>query len=60
MAVAGPAQSSGRCLLRVGWNSIEDHIDRFPGTPQASLLATTIGGYFAEEPMVVHFEDTAL
>jgi hypothetical protein len=49
----------GTYLLRVGWDRIEDHIATFPGTPQAILLAKTIGGYFTEEPMVIHFEDAA-
>lgn len=43
-------------LLRVGWDSIEDHLERFPASPQAAELAATIGDFFVEAPFVVHFE----
>ncbi len=50
----------GTYLLRVGWDRIEDHLEVFPGTPQARLLADAIAGYFADEPTVVHFESAEL
>lgn len=43
-------------LLKVGWDSVEDHVERFPSTPQAERLAATIGGFFLETPFVAHFE----
>jgi heme-degrading monooxygenase HmoA len=46
----------GKYLLRVAWDSLEDHLETFPTTPQAEQLADTIGGYFAGKPLVVHFE----
>ena len=48
----------GTYLLRVGWDRLEDHLEVFPTTPQARHLAAAIGGYFAGEPLVVHFEAT--
>lgn len=47
----------GSYLLRVAWDRIEDHLEVFPATPQATRLADLIGTYFAEAPQVVHFAD---
>lgn len=43
-------------LMKIAWERIEDHLEVFPDTPQAAELAALIGGFFAEEPVVVHFE----
>jgi len=43
------------CLLRVGWEDIDDHLVRFPGSEPADRLARTIGRFFVEEPLVAHF-----
>lgn len=45
-------------LLLVGWDSIEDHLERFPDSEQGAALGDLIGGLFASEPVVKHFEDT--
>jgi heme-degrading monooxygenase HmoA len=43
-------------LLVVSWKSIQDHLERFPTTPQAEQLGAAIAGYFAAEPVVEHFD----
>lgn len=48
---------AGVYLLRVGWNSVEDHIEVFSASTNGKLLADAIGGFFTETPQVVHFED---
>ncbi|MFK0119836.1 antibiotic biosynthesis monooxygenase family protein [Streptomyces sp. NPDC090994] len=48
---------TGGYLLRVSWERIEDHLDTFPATAQATRLAELIGTCFAEPPHVVHFAD---
>ncbi|WP_426241327.1 antibiotic biosynthesis monooxygenase family protein [Nocardioides sp. LHG3406-4] len=47
-------------LLRVGWDRIEDHLERFATSDQGAALGDLIGGLFAEPPVVEHFEDRDL
>jgi heme-degrading monooxygenase HmoA len=47
-------------LLVVGWNSIDDHLQHFPTTPQAEQLGAAIGSFFAAEPVVEHFDADAV
>ncbi len=42
-------------LMKVRWQHLDDHLVRFPRTPQAGQLAATSGGYFLREPIVAHF-----
>lgn len=42
-------------LLRVGWESIEDHTVVFPGTAQAEDLSKILKAHCVEAPHVVHF-----
>lgn len=50
----------GLYLLKVGWDSIEDHLDRFPGSEQGAALDRLIGGLFAADPDVTHFHESDL
>ena len=45
----------GTYLLRVGWQSIEDHTVVFPGTAQAEDLYKILLAHCVEAPHVVHF-----
>ncbi|MFD9667188.1 antibiotic biosynthesis monooxygenase family protein [Rhodococcus sp. NPDC059968] len=47
----------GLYLLRVGWDSVEDHTEVFATSINGKLLAEAIGGFFTETPSVAHFED---
>jgi len=58
--VSKSVDDSGLYLLRVGWDSIEDHLERFPVSDQGAALGELIGGFFAEEPVVAHFENRDL
>ncbi len=60
VAVSTSVDRPGAYLLRVGWDRIEDHLEVFPTTPQAGQLARAIGGFFIEEPTVVHFDSIDL
>lgn len=44
-------------LLKVGWDSIDDHLETFPQSEQGTALGELIGGLFAEEPTVAHFHE---
>ncbi|RYF53227.1 MAG: antibiotic biosynthesis monooxygenase [Comamonadaceae bacterium] len=48
---------AGLYLLRVGWDSVEDHTEAFAVSTEGKLLAEAIGHYFTDTPQVVHFED---
>lgn len=50
----------GLYLLKVGWDSIEDHLERFPHSEQGAALGVLIGGLFAGEPVVTHFHESDL
>lgn len=44
----------GTYLLRVGWDSLEDHLETFPTTPQARMLTETVGPFIVGQPTVIH------
>ncbi|RYH71209.1 MAG: antibiotic biosynthesis monooxygenase [Alcaligenaceae bacterium] len=48
----------GLYLLRVGWDSVEDHTEVFASSTNGKLLGEAIGHYFIETPQVIHFEAT--
>jgi len=50
----------GLYLLRVGWDSIEHHLEHFPHSEQAEALGKLIGHLFAAEPVVTHFDESDL
>jgi len=50
----------GHYLLRVGWDSVEDHTVVFASSTNGKLLAAAIGDFFTETPYVVHFEETVV
>lgn len=56
VALHRSAETSGVYLLRVGWDSVDDHLTTFPTTPQAAELAAAIAGFFAGQPSAEHFE----
>ncbi|MDR6436596.1 heme-degrading monooxygenase HmoA [Paenarthrobacter nicotinovorans] len=47
--------TAGIYLLRVGWESLEDHTVVFPGTSQAEVLYKILLAHCLEAPHVVHF-----
>jgi heme-degrading monooxygenase HmoA len=47
-------------LLRVGWDRVEDHLERFATSDRAAALGDLIGRLFSETPVVNHFEDRDL
>jgi heme-degrading monooxygenase HmoA len=50
------AETANVYLLRVKWDSVDDHLTRFPGTPEAAKLEESIAHYFTGPPTVEHFE----
>ncbi|MGO4587632.1 antibiotic biosynthesis monooxygenase family protein [Paenarthrobacter sp. 2TAF44] len=42
-------------LLRVGWENIEDHTVRFPGTSEANELRRVLMEHCVTPPQVLHF-----
>ncbi|MDF3307543.1 antibiotic biosynthesis monooxygenase family protein [Rhodococcus sp. T2V] len=50
----------GLYLLRVGWDSVEDHTELFASSTNGKNLGEAIGHFFIETPQVIHFEDTAV
>lgn len=48
-------ETPGSYLLRVGWATLEDHIEKFPKSQQASRFAEAIEHFFDREPTLRHF-----
>lgn len=42
-------------LLKVGWQRLEDHTERFASSELATRLGDLIGRFFVEPPFVAHF-----
>jgi MFS family permease len=49
------AETPGAYLLRVGWGTLEDHLEKFPRSEQAGLFAKAIEKFFDHEPDLRHF-----
>ena len=50
----------GLYLLRVAWDSVEDHTQHFASSVNGRQLDAAIAHYFVKEPQVIHFEETAV
>jgi heme-degrading monooxygenase HmoA len=50
----------GVYLLRVGWDTVEQHTDEFSSSSNGALFADAVARYFIETPQVIHFESEAL
>lgn len=48
-------EAPGAYLLRVGWASLEHHVEIFPKSEQAPRFAEAIEHFFAKEPELRHF-----
>lgn len=48
-------ETQGSYLLRVGWATLEDHVEKFPASEQAPRFAAAIEHFFAREPTLRHF-----
>ncbi|WP_067449683.1 antibiotic biosynthesis monooxygenase family protein [Actinomadura macra] len=51
-------ERSGAYLLRIGWESLAHHVERFPISPQAPAFAEVVEKFFAREPELRHFDST--
>ncbi|ANP52989.1 heme-degrading monooxygenase HmoA [Streptomyces griseochromogenes] len=49
-------EAEGPYLLRVGWASLEDHVEKFPKSKQAPEFAAAIEHFFDREPTLRHFD----
>lgn len=49
-------ETEGSYLLRVGWASLEDHVEKFPKSEQAPKFAAAIEHFFDREPTLRHFD----
>ncbi|RST19657.1 antibiotic biosynthesis monooxygenase [Streptomyces sp. WAC05374] len=48
-------ETTGAYLLRVGWATLEHHIEKFPKSEQAPRFAEAIERFFDKEPVLRHF-----
>ncbi|MFI5690074.1 antibiotic biosynthesis monooxygenase family protein [Streptomyces sp. NPDC051636] len=48
-------ETPGAYLLRVGWASLEHHVEMFPKSEQAPRFAEAIEHFFAKAPELRHF-----
>lgn len=48
-------ESPQRYVLQVGWDTVEDHTVGFRQSPAFAQWRALIGPFFAEPPMVEHF-----
>lgn len=53
-------EAPGAYLLRVGWETLEHHLEVFPGTPLAKQFADVVEQFFDREPVLRHFDSTAV
>lgn len=49
-------ESPERYVLQIFWDSVEDHTVGFRGSPLFAQWRAIIGPYFAQPPVVEHFE----
>jgi heme-degrading monooxygenase HmoA len=49
------AETPGAYLLRIGWETLAHHVERFPASPQAPAFAEVVEKFFAREPELRHF-----
>ena len=50
-------ESPTRFVLLVEWDSVEAHLDNFRATERFGQWRGAIGPYFAQPPLVEHFND---
>ena len=49
-------ETPGRYVLLVEWDTLEAHTVGFRGSPAFAEWRAILGGFFAEAPMVEHYE----
>lgn len=47
-------------LLRVRWETLADHLERFPASEAGATFASEVAHFFASAPTVRHFDATAV
>ena len=52
-------ENPGRYLLRIEWETLEDHTVRFRGAPAFTQWRAGGGPFFAAPPLVEHFQAVA-
>jgi heme-degrading monooxygenase HmoA len=52
-------ENPGRYLLRIEWETLEDHTVRFRGSPAFTQWRAGVGPFFAAPPVVEHFQAVA-
>lgn len=60
VALYPSADTPSLYLLHVGWDCVEDHLERFPTTPQAAAFADAVAEFFSAPPTVTHFDEQAV
>ncbi|MDK2770012.1 MAG: antibiotic biosynthesis monooxygenase [Sphingomonas sp.] len=54
MALESTEEDAARYVLRVEWDTIEDHMVGFRESPEFQQWRMQVGGFFVEPPMVTH------
>jgi heme-degrading monooxygenase HmoA len=49
--------ATGRYVLLVHWNTLEDHVETFVSSPAFNEFHDLLWAHFAEEPTVDHFDE---
>ena len=49
-------ESAERYLLFIRWRALEDHTEGFRQSPAFAQWRAIVGGFFAQPPVVMHFE----
>lgn len=49
-------ESRERYILQIFWNTLEDHTVKFRGGPLFTQWRSIVGPFFAQPPLVEHFE----
>ncbi|MCA6093132.1 antibiotic biosynthesis monooxygenase [Streptomyces sp. SCA3-4] len=53
-------ETPGSYLLRIGWETLEKHLVDFPASKQAPEWAAAIEHFIVGQPVLRHFDATAL
>jgi heme-degrading monooxygenase HmoA len=54
------SEEPGSYLLRVGWETLADHLEVFPASAAGEKFASQVAHFFASTPQVRHFDAAAV
>lgn len=53
-------EQPGRFILRIEWDSLEGHTEKFRGSPEYAQFRELLYPHYAAPPEILHYEELAL